>query len=74
MTKEQKEFIANNEWRKLLLSFEPGEYHIAVKTIGELKSIRSIASDLSTDRSIETRYSINADKDMMLLRITVSEK
>ena len=73
MTKEQKELLKGNEWRKLLLSLGEKEI-IPVSSVGEIKCIRSVASDLNTDDSIKDKYSINADRELMLVTIIKTTK
>ena len=73
MDKNQKELLKASKWRKLLCSIER-EDTIPVSSVGEIKSIRSVASDLNTDPAIKDKYIVNADKDLMLVKITKSLK
>ena len=75
MTKEQKECVFGKEWRRLLTEIIPiGETVIVVSSVGDIKSLRSVASDINTDRSEKRRISIQADRDVMQVTIRVAMK
>lgn len=73
MNKDQKELLKGNKWRELLDSLGPKEV-IPVTSVGEIKSIRSVASDLNTDKDSRFKYTINADRELMLVTITKTDK
>lgn len=75
MTKEQKLCVSNREWRTLLKDNMPlGTNAIVVSSVGDIKSLRSVASDLNTDKSHDKRYSIKADRDVFQVEIKVEMK
>ena len=74
MDKNTKQLILDNKWRELLMSIPIGKTTITVSSVGEIKSIRSIASDLNTDKGIEERFSISADRDLFLVEIDKTRK
>lgn len=75
MTKEQKECVWGREWRKLLVEVLPiGKTTIVVQSVNDIKSIRSVASDINTDPAQARRISVNADRDVMQVELTVEEK
>ena len=65
--------LKRNKWRELLDSLGPKEV-IPVASVGEIKSIRSVASDLNTDKDSKFKYIINADRELMLVTITKESK
>lgn len=75
MTKEQKDCVFSKRWRELLTKATPiGETAIVVSSVGDIKSLRSVASDINTDRSEKRKISIEADRDVLQVKIHVSEK
>ena len=74
MDKNTKQLIMDNKWRELLMSIPIGKTTITVSSVGEIKSIRSVASDLNTDKGIEYRFSISADRDLFLVEIDKTRK
>lgn len=74
MDKNTKQLILDNKWRELLMSISIGKTAITVSSVGEIKSIRSVASDLNTDKGIEYRFSISADRDLFLVEIDKARK
>ena len=75
MTKEQKQCVNNKEWRSLLKDNLPlGTSALVVGSVNDIKSLRSVASDLNTDKSHNRKYSIKADRDVFQVEITVDEK
>lgn len=74
MTTEQREQVKNREWRKLLTGLPDGATTIVVKTVGDIKSLRSVASDLNTDPSIPCRYSIEANREFFDVTVSVGRK
>lgn len=74
MTKEQKELLRDNKWRELLKSLDYGMEKFPVSSVGEIKSLRTVASDFNTDGGIADKYIVNADRDLMMVTVTKSTK
>ena len=74
MKREQKEYLIGKKWRELLKSLDYGVEKFPVSSVGEIKSLRTVASDFNTDGGIADKYIVNADRDLMMVTVTKAHK
>ena len=69
-TFEQYSLINQKKWTTLLTGLPAGEYVFTIPSVADIKSCKSVAYSLNTDK-IGKKYSLQADKDNLKLTITV---
>lgn len=74
MTKEQKDYLIGKKWRELLKSLGYGVEKFPVLSVGDIKSLRTVASDFNTDGGMADKYVVNADRDLMMVTVTKAHK
>ena len=72
-TFEQYDLIIRKKWTPLLKGLDVGEHKFKFPSTKDIHSFKSIAYAMNTD-GLGRRYSIDADKKTLLVKIKVAEE
>lgn len=72
-TFEQYALINQKKWTELLKELEVGEHVLTLPSIPDIHSLKSVAYFLNGNR-IGRKYALRADKDKLIVTITVRQQ